>query len=333
MQPVLEFRGVSKSFPGVKALDDVTFAIGQGEVVGLIGENGAGKSTLLKVLNGIYQPDHGEVLRQRHAGQDHLAATRLRFGHRHGVPGTVDPADPDGGREHLPGPRGGVHPLRPDLQIADERGGGSGTREGPSRHCHPGHRCPPTFPSPTARWWKSPRPSRSTAASRATSPSCSTSRLRFSNGRRSICCSRSSRDLKQRASIVFISHRLEEVLEISDRVHVMRDGKVVKELPASAATVKDLHQHMVGRQLHHEYYREARQAAPSAKTVVGMQGPRQGWRLSRCQLRASRRRDHRHCRRHRLGARGSRALPRGPRPCRPGNAQGRRQCRPLRRRP
>jgi ribose transport system ATP-binding protein len=76
------------------------------------------------------------------------------------------------------------------------------------------------------------------------------------------------RELKQRASIVFISHRLEEVLEISDRVYVMRDGKVVKEIAAKEATVKDLHQYMVGRQLHHEYYREARQAKPSEKIVL-----------------------------------------------------------------
>ena len=61
MEPVLELRGISKSFPGVRALDNVSFAVGRGEVLGLIGENGAGKSTLLKVLNGIYQPDSGSV--------------------------------------------------------------------------------------------------------------------------------------------------------------------------------------------------------------------------------------------------------------------------------
>ena len=52
----------------------------------------------------------------------------------------------------------------------------------------------------------------------------------------------------------------------------MRDGKVVKELPAKGASVRELHQHMVGRQLHHEYYREARQAEPSPKVVLQCDG-------------------------------------------------------------
>lgn len=60
--PVLQMRGISKSFPGVKALSDVALTLRPGHVTALIGENGAGKSTLVKILTGIYQPDAGEIL-------------------------------------------------------------------------------------------------------------------------------------------------------------------------------------------------------------------------------------------------------------------------------
>ena len=58
----LEFRHISKYFPGVKALDDICFKAYGGEVLAFLGENGAGKSTLLKVLNGDYQPTSGEYI-------------------------------------------------------------------------------------------------------------------------------------------------------------------------------------------------------------------------------------------------------------------------------
>jgi ribose transport system ATP-binding protein len=58
--PLLEVRGVAKSFPGVKALQDMHLTLYRGEVLALVGENGAGKSTLMKLLSGIYQPDEGE---------------------------------------------------------------------------------------------------------------------------------------------------------------------------------------------------------------------------------------------------------------------------------
>ncbi|BCJ45797.1 sugar ABC transporter ATP-binding protein [Actinoplanes ianthinogenes] len=58
---LLEVAGVSKIFPGVRALDGVSFTLNPGEVHALVGENGAGKSTLIKVLTGVYQPDGGEL--------------------------------------------------------------------------------------------------------------------------------------------------------------------------------------------------------------------------------------------------------------------------------
>ncbi len=61
-KPILEMRGIGKSFPGVKALDGVNFVLYPGEVLALVGENGAGKSTLMKILSGIYSPDAGTII-------------------------------------------------------------------------------------------------------------------------------------------------------------------------------------------------------------------------------------------------------------------------------
>src|SRR5512137_2893657 len=67
---IVEMRGISKSFPGVKALDDVTLKVRPGSVHALMGENGAGKSTLMKCLFGIYEMDEGEIV---------LGGERVRF--------------------------------------------------------------------------------------------------------------------------------------------------------------------------------------------------------------------------------------------------------------
>ena len=61
-EPILELRGVTRSFGGLRALDDISFTIGKGALQGIIGPNGSGKTTLFNVLNGFLAPDHGSIL-------------------------------------------------------------------------------------------------------------------------------------------------------------------------------------------------------------------------------------------------------------------------------
>src|SRR3954464_6410903 len=81
--PLLELRGITKRFPGVLANDDVNFDLRSGEVHALLGENGAGKSTLMNILYGLYTPDEGEIL--LHGKPIELGATRAAIEHGIGM--------------------------------------------------------------------------------------------------------------------------------------------------------------------------------------------------------------------------------------------------------
>jgi ribose transport system ATP-binding protein len=272
--PVLEIRGVSKSFPGVRALDDVSFAINRGEVVGLIGENGAGKSTLLKVLNGVYRPDAGSICVDGRAvaiaspRQAFDSGIAMVFQEQSVLPTLTVAENIFLGRED--------EFIRFGL-ISRKRMNEAAAKELAKVHLtvDPATRCADlSFADrqmvEIAKALSLDGRIRGHVTILLDEP---TSVL---DKREVDLLFQIVRDLKQRASFVFISHRLEEVLEISDRVYVLRDGRCVKELPAAGATVRDLHGLMVGRQLHHEYYRETRQAIPASEVVLAAEGLSRG---------------------------------------------------------
>lgn len=264
--PALDVRGVSKSFPGVKALDNVSFTIKRNEVVGLIGENGAGKTSLLKVLNGIYQPDEGELLvdgrpvtlaSPRQAFDTGIA---MVFQEQTILPSLTVAQNIFLGREE--------EFLRFGL-VSKARMNEAAAAELKKVHLdiHPGTAC--------AKLSFADRQMVEIAKALSLDSRITGNITILLDEPTSVLERKEVEllfaiidDLKKRASIAFISHRLDEVLAVSDRVYVMRDGKVVKEFDGKDVTEKDMHQHMVGRQLHTEYYREARQTACSEKVLI-----------------------------------------------------------------
>ena len=135
---ILEMRAITKTFPGVKALQDVNLAVERGEVHAICGENGAGKSTLMKVLSGVYPHGtyEGEILFDGEAVRV-LGHPRQRdSGHRHHPPGAGAEPVPVDRREHLPRQRArqrrGAHRLERDQRRGRRRcSSGSASHENP----------------------------------------------------------------------------------------------------------------------------------------------------------------------------------------------------------
>lgn len=264
MEPILELRNVSKAYPGVQALDDVTMTINRGEVVGIIGENGAGKSTLLNIIAGNVRPDAGEVLVRGKASE----IRGIQDANRNGI-----------------GMLFQEQALLPNLTIAENLlmgAEGAALRGG----------------------WINWRKLNSAAAEELKilnldfDPRAETGSLSFAQ-RQMVELTRvlalhkryglpplalldeptsvlESSDIdklftqigvvKELGSCVFISHRLDEVLAVSDRVYVMRDGQCVAERKADDTVSAELYELMVGRK-YSVRKRPAETLAPSADST------------------------------------------------------------------
>jgi ABC-type sugar transport system ATPase subunit len=104
MTPILEMRGITKTFPGVIALRDVNLSVREGEIHAICGENGAGKSTLMKVLSGVYPLRFlRRADRLSGAGTPLFAHRRQRASWHHNHPSGIGArAAPIDRREYLP---------------------------------------------------------------------------------------------------------------------------------------------------------------------------------------------------------------------------------------
>ena len=240
--PVLVGHNISKAFGGVKALQGVEFAAYGGEVHALLGENGAGKSTLIKCFTGVYRPDEGEILVD-------------------GQP--VEFADPRDARQAGVAAIYQEPSLFPDLDITENIFVGRQLTAGGGRvqwrqMVQEARRLLAQLgvhldPSTKARYL-SVAEQQMVEIARALSINAKilimdepTSSLTLAEVAELFRIVRQLRD--GGTAIIFISHRLEELFEIADRVTILRDGRYVGTQPLKDVTTDKLIEMMVGRTL------------------------------------------------------------------------------------
>jgi len=238
---IVEMKNICKNFPGVKALNNVNFSLRRGETQALIGENGAGKSTLAKILAGIYQKDSGEILFRGKIGHinNPIIANKLGIGIIH--------------QESQ---------LFPSLSIAENI-------------------CMGRLPNKSifVDNYKLIQSTQELCEKLRINISVQTPLSKLSIGEKQLIMfarilffnplviimdePTSSLTIKEknlffniinllkkrRISIIYVSHDLEEIFEISDRTTVLRDGKKVATLNTKETDVKSITKLMVGREL------------------------------------------------------------------------------------
>jgi ribose transport system ATP-binding protein len=260
-------QGITKSFPGVKALQNVDFVIHPGEIMALVGENGAGKSTLMKILNGVYRHDSGTILWGGHpvtfnAPGDAQAAGISMIHQELALINELDAGKNIYlGRE----PRlfGGVIDWRTLYQNAQAELDALGLdirARTPVRHYSIAQQQMIEVAkalSMNARLIVMDEPT-SSLTDREVETLFAQMRVLRERG----------------VSIVFISHRMDEIFQICDRVTVLRDGELVGVEPIANVTDEDIIRMMVGREVGTIY--ERGEAATTDEVVLSVNGLSRG---------------------------------------------------------
>ncbi|MDT0344300.1 sugar ABC transporter ATP-binding protein [Streptomyces litchfieldiae] len=265
--PILTLTGITKSFPGVRALDGVDLDVNPGEVHCLLGQNGAGKSTLIKVVSGAHRPDSGEIVWQgeRVVLGSPSAAMRL------GIATIYQELDLV---EHLS--------VAENVHLGHETATAGFVRRGAARAATAALLARLGHPEID--------PGRIVGTLSAAGRQIVSMARALSHDARLIIMDEPSAvldpdevgnlfrivdDLTEAGvAIVYISHRLEEIRQIGDRVTVLKDGRVVaRGLPAATTATRDIVALMTGREVEHAF--PARPPAPAdtgAEPVLRVEG-------------------------------------------------------------
>jgi ABC-type uncharacterized transport system ATPase subunit len=235
----LELRGITKRYGEVLANRDVDLTLERGEVLGLLGENGAGKSTLMNVLYGLAQPDEGEILREgrtlRIRSPRDAIATGIGMVHQHFM-------------------------LIPVMTVAENIVLGEEPRSGPMLDRDEAMR---RVEDLSQRFGLAVRPdARVEDIGVAQQQRVEILKALYRGAQvlildepTAVLTPQEAQDLfrtirsltESGTSVIFITHKLNEVLDVADRVEVLRRGEVVSSLPAKGATPQELSRLMVGR--------------------------------------------------------------------------------------
>ncbi len=263
--PVVELRGITRSFGGLQALKGVNLNLRAGEIVGLLGENGAGKSTLVKILTGVIEPDGGQILVD---GTVHRIANP-RVARDLGISATYqEPA------------------VFPDLDVAENVfAGRQPMRKGLVDWGEMYERATAVFEeigieldvrAPVYQLGIADRQLIEIAKSLV-----SGARVLILDEPTSVLSNREVdslftllRSLRDRGiSLVFVSHKLDEVTALTDRVVVLRDGVLITERPTAELTISEMVRMMCGRDVGDLYPEITRNSGDVVLRVEGLTRP------------------------------------------------------------
>lgn len=266
---LLRVRGLSKTFPGLRALDGVSLELRSGEILALVGQNGSGKSTFVKTLAGLYAPDPGSIVEVRGPSGQMLtgraAHQELHFIHQDLglVPQLTTIENFDLGQ---PMARPWLAPFSHRREVREVSAlvrsfGGEFSVTVPVATLTPAERTIVAIARALHGW---ERPDHVLVLDEPTAALHGDEARKLAEAVRRVA--------RAGAGVIFISHRLDEVLGLADRIVALRDGAVVADEPAASVDHAALARMIVGRQLEETSRVRRHVGSEEALTVEALRG-------------------------------------------------------------